>query len=286
MLLLVRYGEIGLKSASVRRRFEQQLVSDIRRRHALQQLPCVITQARGRLYVDSNDWRRSCEILSRTFGVVSFSPVQQVTSELDDLTKAVVESAGPLLFKGATFAIRTRRSGNHPYTSQSLAKSLGAAVLERYQPLGIKVDLGQPDVEIFVEVRDRKAHLFNSTLQGPGGMPLGSQGKVLSVVDSKEAVASTWLLMKRGCSVLVAAKDPSYADPLDKWYPYLKRLPLDVDDLFALAEHNECIGIGLPWSLKEIEERGALKGQLPVFYPLVGMSGEEVRSLLERVVRT
>lgn len=285
MLLLVRYGEIGLKSASVRRRFEQQLVGDIRKRHALMQLPCIITQARGRVYVDSNDWRRSCEILSRTFGVVSFSPVVQVSSDEPELTKAVVECAGPLLFKGASFAIRTRRSGNHPYTSQTLAVALGSAVLRHHSALGIGVDLENPDVEISVEVRDKKAHIFSSVLQGPGGMPLGSQGRLLSVIDSEEAIASTWLMMKRGCSVIVAARDPAMAEPLDRWYPNLKRVPMEPDDLFALAERSECFGIGLPWKLEEIERRGALKGPLPVFYPLVGMTKEEVRSLTERIVR-
>lgn len=284
MLLLVRYGEIGLKSASVRRRFEQQLVSDIRRRHALEKLPCVITQSRGRVYVDSDDWRRSSEILSRTFGVVSFSPVAQASSELGALTDAVVECAKPLLFKSASFAVRTRRSGNHPYTSQSLAAALGSAILEGNQALGLKVDLDEPDVEVFIEVRDKNAYLFSSVLQGPGGMPLGSQGRLLSVVDSKNALASTWLMMKRGCSVLVAATDPSIADPLDRWYPNLKRVPAE-PDLLMLAKQNQCIGIALPWGLEEIEKRGALKGDLPVFYPLVGMSKEEVSGLVERVLR-
>ena len=284
MLLLVRYGEIGLKSASVRRRFEQQLVSDIRRRHALAQLPCIISQSRGRIFVDSDDWRRSCEMLSRTFGVVSFSPVEKVSSEIVELTKAVAECAKPLLFKGASFAIRARRSGNHPYTSQTLAAELGSAVMDGYGHLSIKVNLGQPDVEIFVEVRDKNAYLFSSVLQGPGGMPLGSQGRLLSLIDSEAALASTWLMMKRGCSVIVATADPSSANPLDKWYPNLKRVPIE-PDLLRLATQNECFGVGLPWGLEEIENRGALKGGLPVFYPLVGMSKEEIRGLTERVVR-
>ena len=280
--LLVRYGEIGLKSASVRRRFEQQLVADIRRRHALAEVPCVISQARGRVFIDSDDWRKSCEILSRTFGVVSFSPVTKVSSEVEELKKAVLEFAKPLMFKEAAFAVRSRRSGNHPYTSQEIAGTLGESILKDNASLGITVDLDEPDVEVFVEVRDRSAYLFSTALPGPGGMPLGSQGRSLSVVDSENGLASTWLMMKRGCSVLIMTPDRSLVEPLEIWYPYIKTVD-PLTDPFQLARNGECIGIALAWRLDEIEKNGPLKGDLPVFYPLVGMSEEEVRSLIDRI---
>jgi len=280
--LLVRYGEIGLKSASVRRRFEQQLVADIRRRHAMAGVPCVISQARGRIFIDSDDCRKSCEILSRTFGVVSFSPVTKVSSEVEELKKAVLEFAKPLMFKGASFAVRSRRSGNHPYTSQEIAGTLGEAILKDNASLGITVDLEEPDVEVFVEVRDRSAYLFSTALPGPGGMPLGSQGRALSVVDSENGLASTWLMMKRGCSVLIMTPERSLVDPLEKWYPNLKTVD-PLTDPFQLARTGECIGIALAWRLDEIGKNGPLKGDLPVFYPLVGMSEEEVRSLIDRI---
>lgn len=280
--LLVRYGEIGLKSASVRRRFEQQLVADIRRRHVDARVPCVISQARGRIFVDSDDWRRSCEALSRTFGVVSFSPVTIVLSEVDELKRAAVEYARPLMFKGASFAIRPRRSGNHPYTSQDIGVALGKAILDDNASLEVSVDLDAPDVEVFVEVRDRKAYLFSTALPGPGGMPLGSQGRVLSVVDSENDLASTWLMMKRGCSVLIMTADPSLVTPLESWYPGIKTVGHS-DDPLAVAKESGCMGVALGWRLREIDGRGPMKGDLPVFYPLVGMTEEEVRSLMGRI---
>ena len=282
-LLLIRYGEIGLKSTSVRRRFEAQLVDDVRRRHALAGVPCVISQSRGRVFLDSDDWKRSCEILTRTFGIVSFSPTAKVSSALPELTKDVVEFAKPLVFKGASFAIRSRRSGNHPYTSQSLAASLGDSVLKAFPDLGLSVDLEEPDVEISVEVREKEAYLFSSVLAGPGGMPLGSQGRALMVVSTARGLASAWLMMKRGCSAVVATDDPGRVEPLAKWYPNLKTTGVE-DDLFAVAAANGCIGIALEWSLKEIQSRGPLKGDLPVFYPLVGMDENDTKGLLDRIV--
>jgi thiamine biosynthesis protein ThiI len=280
--LLVRYGELGLKSASVRRRFENALVEDLRRKHALAMTPCVISTTRGRVFVDSDDWRKSCEILSRTFGVVSFSPVEKAGSGFDELKSAVREFARPILFGGAAFAIRPRRTGNHAYTSQVLARELGAAVLDEGKEKGVRVSLEQPDVEIFVEVREKDAYLFSSVLPGPGGMPYGTQGRMLCVVDSEMGIASAWLMMKRGCTPVVLASERRHVEPLERWSANLK-VVFSEEDIFSAAKSNGCLGISLSWRLEQIEKNGWPKGDLPVFYPLVGMTEEEVRRLIDRI---
>jgi thiamine biosynthesis protein ThiI len=280
--LLIRYGELGLKSESVRRRFEQALVQDIRRKHLLAEIPCVTSSLRGRLFVDSGDWRRSCELLSRTFGVVSFSPVTKATSELSGLKEAVKDFSGPLFFKGASFAVRARRTGNHPYTSQWLAAELGSVILESFKGMDLKVDLDEPDSEVFVEVREKVAYLFSTVIPGPGGMPKGTQGRILSLAESEKGIAASWLMMKRGCNVTVASRDGALPSPLAKWNPDLKVVDPE-DDLFAHAKWLKCEGIALEWGVADLEGRASPKGDLPVFHPLIGMTQGEVRKLLDRI---
>lgn len=280
--LLIRYGELGLKSEGVRRRFEQALVQDIRRKHLLAGVPCIISSVRGRLFADSDDWRRSCEILSRTFGVVSFSPVTKTTSELDGLKDVVRDFSAPLFFKGASFAVRARRTGSHPYTSQQLAAELGSVILESFEDLGLKVDLEEPDAEVSVEVRGKEAYLYSSVVAGPGGMPKGTQGKVLSLVESRRGVASSWLMMKRGCNVLVASADDQTPSPLGAWNPDLKVVRPEAD-IIAQARRMKCEGVVLEWMLGDLDRGACLKGDLPVFHPLVGMTQDEVDRLLDRV---
>jgi len=282
--LLIRYGELGLKSESVRRRFEQMLIQDMKRKHVLAQVPCVITSTRGRLYLDSDDWRRSCEILSKTFGVVSFSPVTKVSSDLEDLRKATVEFSEPLMFVDARFAVRTRRTGNHSYTSQTLAEELGSALLSSFENEHLKVSLDEPDIEVFVEVRDKHAYLYSSVLPGPGGMPKNTQGRILSVADVTRSIASSWLMMKRGCNVIAAVKDNCDIDALKTWDPDLKSIEYE-RDLFGLAQRHDCQGIAMPWMLDDLEDRKPPKGDLPVFYPLIGMNHDEVGALLSKITR-
>lgn len=282
--LMVRYGELGLKSSSVRRRFEHALVQDIQRKHALAGVQCVITSQRGRIFVDSDDWRRSCEILSKTFGVVSFSPIERCSSGLETILDKVLEFSAPLLTDGCTFAVRTRRTGNHPYTSKTLAEALGAKLLEAHENKKVSVDLDEPDVEIHVEVREKDAYLYSLVLRGPGGMPRSTQGRILSVVDRPAGIASSWLMMKRGCHVLVATAEKGLANPLRVWDPDLKVVEPDYD-LLALASSMECSGLALPYTFRDLERAGAVKGDLPVFYPLVGMQDDEIAALIERVMR-
>ena len=61
---------------------------------------------------------------------------------------------------------------------------LGERILEGIPELELKVDLSNPEQEIYVEVRDEKAHLFTRTIKGVGGMPTGSQGKVVCTIST------------------------------------------------------------------------------------------------------
>jgi thiamine biosynthesis protein ThiI len=282
--LLVRYGEIGLKSDRVRKRFEEALVSDIRRKHADAGVQCFIASHRGRIFIDSDDWRRSCELLSRTFGIVSFSPTTRVEGGMEEIVRAAVAFAEPLIFEGASFAVRARRSGNHPFTSQNVCERVGAAVLAAYSGKNVRVRLDDPDVEIFIEVRDKRAYLYSSVIPGPGGMPKGTQGRVLSLVSSRRGVAASWLMMKRGCTVIAASNDEGLCAELRKWDAGL-RMMVPGDDLFADAVAEKCHALALDWGIDRFEEYPAPMGPLPVFYPLVGMLGDEVDALIRRTTR-
>ena len=57
------------------------------------------------------------------------------------------------------------------------------------------------------------------------------------------------------------------------------------EDLFEAARSERCLGVVLDWGVSDLEGRTPLSGDLPVFYPLVGMLGSEVDELIGRVTR-
>ena len=194
-LVLVRYGELALKSPPVRRDFESSLRRNIVQQFAREGLELRLGSDRGHLYAEVADPGPAVRILRRVFGVTSVSVVHEVATERDLLRAKLLELAGPRLAPGASFAVRARRVGSHPFTSQELARDLGSDVLEAFPDRGLRVDLTHPQVELFVEVRGPRTYLYFDRLSGPGGLPLGVAGNLVALVDGPRGALGAYLMM-------------------------------------------------------------------------------------------
>ena len=199
-LIIARYGEIGLKSPKIRSRFERKLVKNIKAT-----FDCEVDRNQGRIYIFPKDFKDGIEKLNRVFGVVSYSPATSTFStyeEIDETLGSYVEDliAEDVLDENTKFAIKCRRVGTHDFTSQEMAAHCGGVVRGRIMA---PVDLTNPDLTIFVEIRDEKAFIFHEKVKGPGGLPLGTQGKVVVLLSSGiDSPVAAYLMMKRGCEVV------------------------------------------------------------------------------------
>jgi len=284
MVLLVRFGELALKSKFVRRQLRDRLVANIQDLFAAEGIECLTRADQGRIYVDVDDVPAAASALRRVFGIVSFSDAREASSDPEEIAALAVELAKAGLRQGGSFAIRARRSGTHTYSSQDLSKLLGRRVQDAIP--GARVDLTSPDVEVHVEVRENRSYLFTEIVEGPGGLPMGSQGRALALVDSEAGMVSAWLAMKRGCKVTVAAPDGSEAhEPLRRWDVHLKVLSLEPDvGLEELVKVSRSEAVFLGSRVNEVPpEKPALS--VPVFHPVVGLDEAGIRELAERVTR-
>src|SRR5437879_13564970 len=82
MVLLVRFGEIALKSRFVRRQLRDRLVANIQDLFASEGVECVTESDEARVYVQVNDPEKAMAILRRGFGVVAILPAMGVHAEL------------------------------------------------------------------------------------------------------------------------------------------------------------------------------------------------------------
>ena len=211
-LIIARYGEVGLKSNRVRKRFENRLKNNIK---ATIDAEVKISQAR--IYIFPKDYDDALEKLERIFGIVSYSPAVSSKATFEDIERDVSAYAEKLhdeglLDENTKFAISCRRVGGHEFSSQEMAAFAGAVVVRKYSS---PVDLTNPELTIYLEVRDNDAYIFHEKIQGPGGLPLGTQGKVVALVSSGiDSPVATYLMMKRGCQViaLYCDNDP-YTSP-------------------------------------------------------------------------
>lgn len=197
--VLLRYGEIGIKSKQTRRRMTDLLVRQIEIALEEHGIPfSSIDRQYGRLFVESSEPLRAAEICARLFGIVSTSPVVITSSDLDTIL-AVGERVALEEFRPhKTFKVGARRVGAHDYTSQELRERLGERLFEG--PMNLPVDLHSPDQEIYVEVRHDRAYIFTKVIEGVGGMPTGTQGKVVCTVSTGlDSPVAAYKVMKRGC---------------------------------------------------------------------------------------
>jgi tRNA uracil 4-sulfurtransferase len=291
-VILVRYGELALKSPPVRREFESALRRNILDQFVQAGITGRLRSDRGHLYVEVDSADAARRVLCRVFGVTSVSETFEVGSERAAIRDRLLELAEPRLTPGARFAVRARRTGQHPFTSQELARDLGGDVLERFADRHLSVDLEHPDVELFVEVRGPRTYLYFDRSAGPGGLPLGVAGRLVALVDGPRGALGAFLMMKRGCRVALVAVpsgeslvrrtlacfDPAVevtsapADP-SAWSPVLA----------ALAERWRADGVVVPIPVEEYAVERERWGDRVLFSPTVGLTDAEVDDRWRRV---
>jgi thiamine biosynthesis protein ThiI len=208
-VVIVRYGEITLKDNWTRQNWERILAGNIAFDLHRAGIEYSITRGAGRIFVHTPDPRAS-EVVSRVFGTVSTSPARTSASDLQEISNLASEVA--LSARPASFAIRPRRTGVS-FSSEEIGRVVGDAVR---RATGACVDLEEPEMEIYVEARREKSYVFTEVVKGQGGLPLGSQGKMLALVSGGiDSPVAAWMMMRRGCPVTLLHFDSRpYADAM------------------------------------------------------------------------
>jgi thiamine biosynthesis protein ThiI len=286
--ILVRYGELALKSAPVRREFESSLRRNILDQFVREGLTGRLRSDHGHLYVEVDDGPRALRVLRRVFGITSVSLVHEVPSERTAIRDRLLALAEPRLIDGASFAVRARRTGGtHPFTSQELARDLGGDVLDRFATRHLRVDLEQPLVELFVEVRGPRTYLSFDRERGPGGLPLGVAGRLVALVDGPRGALGAFLMMKRGCRVAIVATpagEPLAREVLGRFDPAARISTPGTDPsdwalaMNAMTEESRAEGVVVPIGVDEYPAAREQWGDHVLFSPTDGHSDGEVET--------
>jgi len=198
---MIRYSEIFLKSEPVKRRFISIMAENIRLALEAEGISHRIETPRGRVLIFGDEPGRIAAAAARTFGVASASVCAVTTADIDGIAAAAVERAERHLRPGMSFAVRARRAGVEGFNSQELAAAVGSAVLDRIPEA--RVNLTAPDYEVFVEVREFGGLVYDEKIDGPGGLPYGTQGEVMALLSAGiDSPVASWLMMRRGCRMV------------------------------------------------------------------------------------
>ncbi|MFQ3320676.1 MAG: thiamine biosynthesis protein ThiI, partial [Natronomonas sp.] len=147
--VVVRYGELGTKSPSVRRRMEEQLRANVAAALDDRGISGRVERTDGRLIIRTADAGEAATAAADLPGVVSASPAREVAPDADAIYETMVALARDRSFD--TYAVRASRArDDHPFTSPQLEREGGAAIGEA---VAAGVDLDDPDVTFEADVR-------------------------------------------------------------------------------------------------------------------------------------
>ncbi len=201
---LIKYAEIGVKGKN-KYLFEEALAQQVK--YALKRCEgeFKVTRTEGRIYVHALsdfDYEETVDNLKTVFGVSGICPVIHVEDEgfekLAETVTSYIDQVYP--DKNLTFKIQARRARkNYPLNSMELNMELGGAVLDAFPEM--KVDVHHPDVMIHVEIRE-KIYIYSIEIPGPGGMPVGSNGKAMLLLSGGiDSPVAGYMIAKRGVKI-------------------------------------------------------------------------------------
>lgn len=240
--VMVRIGELWLKSEPVKKQFMLALTRNIKAALDTQEIPYTLEEYRGRLLI-FGDAAKIAPVVSRIFGIVDVSICETTTNRPEDMAKTALKFAETKLKSGMRFAVRARRQHVSGFTSQQLAGMIADTIWEKIPDF--VVDLDNPEYEIFVEAREYGGIVYDERIAGQGGLPLGTAGRAVALLSAGiDSPVAAWLMMRRGVVISGVFMDGG------RWAGSATR-DLAMDNVRILS--TWCPGRGLPLWIVNLE---------------------------------
>ena len=198
-LLIVKYGELMLKGNN-RPFFVNTLIRNIR--NQLKDLGTFhIQKGQSLLFLrfdDQNALDEAAKRLIKVFGIVLYHRALEVEKDMEHIQRAAADYFHQQLHESNTFKLETRRSDkSFSYSSYEINTILGQYLSAAFPHL--KVDVHQPEVTIYLNIRRRGAYLYSDNVRGAGGLPVGTAGKAMVLLSGGiDSPLAAWLIARRG----------------------------------------------------------------------------------------
>lgn len=211
-VILVKNGELSLKGQN-RYSFEDVLLENIHL--SLTTLgKFTIKKAQSTMVITPEDTCDMDEVTSRlekVFGIAGICRAAVCEKDIEIIESTAIEFLKEKLSKAHTFKVEARRSiKSFPMTSPEICRKMGGVLLEAFPNLS--VDVHEPEVKVYIEIRDFGAYIHTGNIPGAGGMPVSSAGRgALMLSGGIDSPVAGWMMAKRGLRIIaVHFESPPY----------------------------------------------------------------------------
>lgn len=202
-ILAVSFGEIYLKGKN-RGIFEHKFMEQIK--YAVKEFEGVhVYKDSGKVFVETDNTDEMDSIIEKVrkvFGSSVISPSIKTLKDPEVIIDKTKELFKYLLTKKdiKTFKIKTKRSDkSFPIKSMDFSAYVGGKILKEFS--GITVDVHNPDVEIYIDIK-RDCYISSERIRTLGGLPVGSNGRALLLLSGGiDSPVAGYMIAKRGVEI-------------------------------------------------------------------------------------
>lgn len=202
-MILCKLGEVVLKGLN-RRSFEDKLISNLRRRVSKSGNFRVYSK-QSTIYVEPVD--NACDLdaafaaCRQVFGVVAVSRALPCAKDVQAIIATAKEYLHGELSTAQSFKVESKRADKtFPLTSIQLSQQVGGALHQAFPNL--EVNVHDPELTVFLEIRDDAAFVHGPAVPGAGGLPLGMGGTAVTLLSGGiDSPVSSWMMAKRGVAL-------------------------------------------------------------------------------------
>lgn len=199
-IILIKNGELVLKGLN-RNTFEDSLIRNIRKNLAAIG-KFSIKKAQSTIYIEpeSDDFNmdEALDRIGKIFGIAAFSKACVCEKDMGDIIEKSVPYLSEILKNAKTFKVEAKRADKKfPLKSPEICMELGGHLLKNFSHL--KVDVHNPEVTVYVEIRDYGAYIRAGQINGAGGLPVGTAGRAAILISGGiDSPVAAWTMAKRG----------------------------------------------------------------------------------------
>ena len=199
-IVILHYSEIYLKSPYVKKQFENALQTRIT--YKLKVLGILKTTVQWRynsIWIYGSFSREAMQYLSDTFGISYSIPALLCKSTIPSIRESINKLSDTLLsLQPKTYRVIAKKDKRILLSHYSVEYEVASFFPDW------KVDLKHPEFVIYLDLKTNACSIFFEKIQGPGGLPYGTQGKVICLVSKGiDSPVAAYLMAKRGCELVL-----------------------------------------------------------------------------------
>ena len=195
-IIIIKYAELNTKKSNINY-FIKILKDNIKK--AIEGIDALVTFDKGRMFIESSSDKYDL-ILNKIKNVFGIHEIiigyKFENKDIDSISNTVVNLLKE--YDLSTFKVITKRSDkSYPLNSMEISRKIGGSILKNFS--NAKVDVHNPELEIYIELRLDAVYIYFEKVKGIGGYPVGTLGKGLLMLSGGiDSPVAGYLAMKRG----------------------------------------------------------------------------------------